>query len=162
MLDNIIHLIIAIINLIFLGYLIHVIGGLIRYGRDVFEYRNKTLSIIILVLTIIQVSKKEKPQLSQSLKLSSQTYDYKNIIIENRWFSDFRLSIYKSKENDIHKVNFSHTGLVLGINYFGIINLPNSDKKPTSIDIFYLKEYQIYGIQVYSVLTSKKVRIDND
>jgi hypothetical protein len=48
-------ILIVLINLFCFGYLLYVIRGLFKYGKKVFEYRNKAAVIVIVVLTIAQI-----------------------------------------------------------------------------------------------------------
>ncbi len=128
--------------------------------ENIFQHRNKTLSIIILVSTLLQISKKDEPLPSQSLNLPSLSSNNLNISIEDRWLSDLNLSIYKPKQDGFHKAILSHTGLVLGIDYFGIIYAPHSEISLTSIDVTYIKSYRIYGYPVYSVMKPKTIELE--
>lgn len=158
MLDNIIHVLIAILNLVCFGYLIHVIGGLIKYRKNVFEHRNKALSIIILVLTIFQVSKKQQEEL-QSFNVKPLNSSNIKISIEDNWFSDLNVISYNSKQHQPRIATLSHTGLIMGIEYQAISINFTINLNQEYIKVQYFKNYRIYGNTIYRSLKSSTMLI---
>jgi hypothetical protein len=156
-------ILILAINLCCVVYLLYVIRGLFKYGKKVFEYRNKTASIVILILTIVQLGNKENELGNRfeivKTKINQPIFDTNFYELEDIAFDHVRLFI-KAEAIDEMSVLFtgslSHSGLVMGTQIKLIDSNIYNEGDDFSIRIRYKKNWIIYGIQLYS-----QVKIEN-
>ncbi|MGJ8685655.1 MAG: hypothetical protein ACSHWW_13575 [Nonlabens sp.] len=150
MIENIIHVVVALINLICIGYLIYVIAGLIRYGKNVFQHRHKVLSIIILVLTIVHISSQKKnDDESKSMNFTSTVVIPKNIFMDDSFFNNISMFTQKIDNSNTYEVIASFSGLNLGVDFQEKNTQVVSENNQLSIQLRYVKIYSIYGVTIY-------------
>jgi hypothetical protein len=161
--EAIFKILIALANLAFVFYLLYVIRGLIKYGKKVFEHRNKTASVIILILTLVQLGKKES-EAANSFQIvyandNSEVFETNFYELENIAFDHVNLFV-KSKEIDENSVIvegvLSQSGLVMGTEFKWIKSKMECLENNCFMKTNYLKTWNIYGIQLYSQLKTKK------
>ncbi|AGC75540.1 hypothetical protein LX97_00234 [Nonlabens dokdonensis] len=160
-------ILIVVANLAFVFYLLYVIRGLIKNGKNVFEHRNKTASIIILILTLVHLGKKES-EAANSFEIvytkdNSAFFDTNLYEIENIVFDHVNLFV-KSKEidenSDLVEVVLSQSGLVMGTEFKLIKSEMQCLENNCFLRTNYLKTWNIYGIQLYSQLKTKKTPLN--
>ncbi len=161
-------ILIVIANLSFVFYLLYFLRGLIKYGKNVFEHRNKTASIIVLILTLIQLGNKNDEETNSfkvySSNLTSTSFETNYYQLEKIAFEEVNLFI---KSRDINQDDIliegilSQSGLVMGTKIKLIRSEIGCSNKQCFIETSYLKSWNIFGIQLYSQLKNKKTPLNS-